>query len=140
MKTNKILLGGLAGGVTFFILGWLVYGVLLMDYVRDNQNQCVMRLNDDMVWWALILSNLAIGFLFSIVFGWSNTKGVLSGAKVGAILGLLITIAGDAGIYAMSTSFNNFTAVIIDIVVYTVMCTIVGAVIALVMSLGKNEV
>ncbi len=33
MKTNKILLAGLAGAVLNFFLGWLVYGMLLYDFI-----------------------------------------------------------------------------------------------------------
>ncbi len=36
METNKILLGGLAGGVAFFLLGWVIYGILLMDYTMAS--------------------------------------------------------------------------------------------------------
>lgn len=137
MKTNKILLGGLAGGVTFFLLGWLVYGVLLMDYTTANYNQCAMRPMQDMIWWAMILSNLAFGFLLSMIFSWSNTTGIMSGAKVAGIVGLLMSISIDLGFWAMSSMFSNFTAVFVDIVAYSVMSAIAGVAIAWVMSLGK---
>ena len=31
MDTKKFVLAGLIGGVAYFFLGWLVYGILLMD-------------------------------------------------------------------------------------------------------------
>jgi type IV secretory pathway TrbD component len=138
MKSNKILLGGIAGGVTFFLLGWIIYGVLLMDYTTANYNQCAMRPMQDMIWWALILSNLAFGFLLSIVFSWSNTTGIMAGAKVGAIIGLLLSLSIDLSYYSMSSMFSNFTAVIVDIIVYTIMSAIVGVVVAWVMGMGKK--
>src|SRR3989339_1194885 len=100
MKTNKILLGGIIGGVSFFLLGWLIYGVLLMDYLTANYNQCAMRPMQEMIWWALVLSNLALGFLLSIVFSWSNTTGIMAGAKVAAITGLLLSLYLDLSFYA----------------------------------------
>jgi hypothetical protein len=138
MKTGKILLGGIAGGVTFFLLGWLIYGVLLMDYTTAHYNQCAVRAMEDMVWWAMILSNLTYGLLLSIVFSWSNTKGMLAGAKVGGIIGLMIAVSIDLSIYSMNNMFTNFTAVIVDIIAYTVMSLIGGVVIALVMGTGKK--
>ena len=51
-----------------FLLGWLVYGVLFMDYMNANYNQCAMKPMEEMVWWALILSNFASGFLLAIIF------------------------------------------------------------------------
>ena len=138
MKTNKILLGGIAGAVTFFILGWLVYGMLLTDYTTANFNQCANRPMEEMKWWAMILSNLAFGFLLSIVFIWSNTKGIMAGAKVGGIVGLLLAVSIDFSMYSMSNMFLNLTAVFVDIIVYTVLSTIVGVVVALVMGIGKK--
>ena len=138
MKTNKILLGGITGGVTFLLLGWLVYGILLMDYMTANYNQCAMRPMEEMIWWAMILSNLAYGFLLSIVFSWSNTTGMMAGAKVAAIIGLLFAVSIDSGFYAMSSMFSNLTAVFVDIIAYTVMTAIGGAIVAWVMGMGKK--
>ncbi len=139
MKTGKILLGGIAGGLTFFLLGWLVYGMLLMDYTTANSNQCIMRPMEDMIWWAIILSNLTYGLLLSIVFSWSNTKGAMAGARVAAIIGLMICISMDLSFYSMSTVFSNFAAVIVDVIAFTAMSAIVGIVVALVTGIGKKE-
>ena len=68
MKTIKILLGGLAGGVTFFLLGWLVYGVLLNGYMMANTNQCAAKPMQDMVMWSMFLSNFALGCLLALIF------------------------------------------------------------------------
>ena len=138
MKTNKILFGGIAGGLAFFLLGWLIYGVLLMDYSTANYNQCAARQDGEMVWWALIVSNLAYGFLFSFIFSWSNTKGLAAGAKMGAILGLLIAISVDLGMYAMNDFFVGFTPVIVDIVVYVVLSALVGMAVAFAMGFAKK--
>ncbi|HCU17800.1 MAG: hypothetical protein A2X05_16965 [Bacteroidetes bacterium GWE2_41_25] len=138
MKTNKILLGGITGGVSFFLLGWLIYGVLLMDYLTANYNQCAMRPMQEMIWWALVLSNLALGFLLSIVFSWSNTTGIMAGAKVAAITGLLLSLYLDLSFYAMTSMFSNLTAMFVDIIVFTIMSAITGVVIAWVMGMGKK--
>lgn len=137
MKTNKILIGALAGGVTFFFLGWLVYGMLLNSYMAANFNQCAAKPMGEMTWWAMILSNLTLGLLISLVFSWSNTRGIRDGAKVAAILGLLMAASFDLSTYSMSNLFNNITALLIDVLVYTLLVTIVGIVIALV--IGKKE-
>ncbi len=137
MKTNKILLGGIAGGVSFFLLGWLIYGILLIDYTTANYNQCAARPMQDMIWWAIILSNLSSGFLLSLVFSWSNTSGLMTGAKVAGIIGFLYALAVDLSVYSMSTAFSNLSALLVDIIAYTVMSAIAGVVIGLVM--GKSN-
>jgi hypothetical protein len=139
MKANKILLGGLAGGVASFLLGWLVYGVLLMDFWESNFNNCASRPMEEMVWWALIISNFASGFLLAFIFSWSNTKGWLDGARIAGIVALFMIISYDLSFYSMSTMFNSLNVVIIDIVVGTVFTAIIGAVIGLVMGMGKKE-
>jgi len=139
MKTNKVLFGGFAGGVAYFFLGWIIYGMLLMGYTTANYNQCAARPMDEMVWWAMILSSFAYGFLLAVVFNWSGTKRMMSGAKVGGIMGLLFVLSMDLSVYSMSSMFLNFTAVVVDIIVYTVMSAIVGCVVASIMGMGKKE-
>lgn len=138
MKTSKILLGGLAGGVAFFLLGWVVYGMLLMDYMMANSNQCAARPMQEMVWWAMILSNLAYGFLLAIVFSWSNTKGIMAGAKVAGIIGLLFALSIDFSFYSMTSMFPSLSPLFVDIIASTCMSVIAGVIIAWVMGMGKN--
>ena len=130
MQTNKILLGGVAGGVALFLLGWVIYGILLMDYATTNYNQCMNRPNMEMIWWALILSNLAYGVLIAYLFSRTGTTGFIGGAKLGAIIGILLSISIDLGYYSMTTMYNNPSAIVVDIIAYTIYIAITGAVIA----------
>jgi hypothetical protein len=139
MKANKIILGGIVGGVASFLLGWLIYGVLLMDFWTNYFNHCAERPEEEMVWWALILSNFATGFFLAFIFSWSKTKGWLAGAKIAAIAAFFMILSYDLSFYSMSTMFNSFSAVIIDIVIGTVFTAIIGAIIGLVMGMGKKE-
>ena len=139
MKTNKILLGGLAGGVAFFFLGWIVYGMFLMDFMMANQNQCAMRPMEEMIWWSLIVSNIIWAFAYAVIFSWGNITGFVNGLKSGAILGLLIGASIDLSFYSMSTMFNSLTVVCVDVLATTVMSAIGGGIIAQVMGMGKKE-
>ena len=136
---KKVLLGALTGGIVFFFLGWLIYGILLMNFAKTNYNNCSERPMEEMVWWAMILSNLASGFLLSLVYYWTKSKGVLSGAKIGGIVGLLLAISMDLSMYSMSTMFLNITAMLVDIIVYTFMMTVSGILIAWVMGFVKAK-
>jgi len=138
MGTKKILLGGFAGGIAYFFLGWLIYGILLNNFTMSNYNQCAARPMEEMIWWAMILSNFAGGFLLSLIFSWSNTSNLLSGLKLGGIIGLVLAISMDFSIYSMSTTFLNLTAVFVDIIAYSFMTAICGALIAWVMGMVKE--
>ena len=131
--TNKTLLGALAGGVSLFLLGWLIYGILLMDYTTANFNQCASNPPEQMIWWAMILACLSSGLLLALIFSWSNTNGAAAGAKIGAIVGALIALNVDLNMHSMSSMFSGLTPLLVDVLAYTVMMGIAGAVVGLVM-------
>jgi hypothetical protein len=139
MNTRKIVIGGVVGGVAFFLLGWLIWGILLHNYMMANYNQCAMRPMDQMVWWALILANLAWGFVLSVVFDWSNTSGWKAGAEKGAIFGLLTSLAIDLGQHSMSTAFSSHVALVVDVIGTVVMVAIGGALIGWAMGAAKKK-
>jgi hypothetical protein len=135
---QKTILGGIAGGVAFFFLGWLIYGMLMKDFMAANTNSCFSRPEAEFVWWALIVSNLAWGFILALIFSWSNISSVAAGVKAAAIYGLLIGICYDMLFYSMTTMYSSMTTVIVDVIVGTIMSAIGGAVIAAVMIRKKG--
>lgn len=139
MNIQKILLGGLAGGAVFFILGYLVYGMLLMDYSKENMNQCMAVEMADMVWWAMIVSNLCWGILLAVIMGWAGKSGLASGAKIGAVVGLLVALFMDLMIHSYTTMFLNMTMIIVDILAFTVISAMVGAAVGLVLGMGGKS-
>ncbi len=140
MNTNKILLGGLAGALTLFILKCIVYGMLFMDYITANFNPNSLRPMDGYIMWAMILATLAFGFMLSCIFSWSNTTGMVKGAKVAGILGFLYSMSVDLTLYGTSTRFISFSPVFVNIIANTIMWIIAGAVVGWVMGMGKGKV
>ncbi len=130
MNSKKFLIGGLAGGVVFFLLGWLLYGMLLMDFMMQHSNTSTgaFRAEADMIWWAMVVGNLVMGFLLSYVLNKANVAGAMAGATTGAIVMLLMVTAIDCILYAQLNLWDT-TAMIVDILVSTVIGAIVGAVI-----------
>lgn len=130
MNTNKFLVGGIIGGIANFLLGWLVWGMLLMNFMTENSNQAsgVFRKEEDMVWWALIVGNLAIGFLISYVLAKGNVNSVSGGAMTGGVVGLLTSVGIDCMMYAQMDLFHK-KAMAVDVVATVVVAAIVGAII-----------
>jgi hypothetical protein len=95
------------------------------------------RTSTDMVWWAIILSNLVYALFLTLMLKWSGASGWLDGLKTGALFGLLFSVTIDLSFYSMTTMFNNIGAMVLDMVVMTVMAAIIGTVIVLVW--GKNK-
>ena len=132
----KILRGTIFGGIAFFFLGWIVYGMLLVDFMAAHSDASLNRPDDQMIWWAMILSNLVLGMLVTLVLKWSGAKSVVDGMKTGAIFCFLMGLTMDLMMYSMTTQYD-LTVVFVDVVVYTVLLAIIGLVIVL--TWGKEK-
>lgn len=142
MNTNKFLIGGIIGGITYFLLGWLVWGMLLMNFMQEHTTEAgkaVMRGEDGMVWWAMIVGNLLSGLILSFVFVKSGVSSAGSGATTGATLALLISAAINCVLYAQMNAWDT-TSMIVDIAASTVVGAIVGAVVGWYMGMGRKAV
>ena len=70
MGNNKILLAGFLGAVTLFLLGFIVYGMLLSEFMAQNAGAPGVNKNiEEMSFGWIIVSNLAGGFLLAVIFG-----------------------------------------------------------------------
>lgn len=133
----RILRGTVFGGIAFFFLGWLVWGVLLMDFSKANYNQTIYLPDDEMIWWAMIASNLVLALLVTLALNWAGAKTITDGLKFGALVGGLYALTTDLGMYSMTTVISNLTAVAVDTLVYAAVTAITGAVIVL--TWGKEK-
>ena len=129
---KQTLLGTLAGGIAFFLLGWVIYGMLLMTYMSENSNSGIWRSESDMIWWALIASNFLWAYLISLVCDWSNTNGFAGGMQKGLLLGLVSALGMDIGLYANTTFYSSLTPVIVDVIAISIMSGIVGGIIGMI--------
>ena len=142
MNTKKFLLGGLAGGIIYFFLGYLFYGNLLADFFHNNAGTAtgVERTMDQFQWWSLILGNIFYGCLLSYIFIRSGVSSAGSGFLTGAAVGLLVSAAFDFTSHGVSNLMST-KGVIGDIGTFTVMSAITGAIVGWVCGLiGKSPV
>ncbi len=141
MNTKKFLIGGIVGGILYFLLGYLFYGNLLTQYFKDHAGTAtgVDRAMDQFQWWALILGNLLSGFLLAYVFSRSSVASFSSGLTVGGIIGFLMSCSYDLIMFA-TTNLTSKHAMLADVATFTVMSAIVGAVVGAVMGMGKKTI
>ncbi len=137
---NRFLIGGLIGGVAFFLLGYLIYAIALGTMLEENMMAGLNRPMEEFQWLFLILANLALGFLLSYVLTKSNTAGFGGGATVGAIVGLLVGMSIDFFLYGATNYFSTLTGVFVDFVAFTIMCAIVGGIIGAYLGSGNKPV
>lgn len=129
MNTKNFLTAGIAGGLAYFFLGWLAYGVLLTDVMKDYAGSATgVDRGDQMVFWALIVGNLLSGFLLSYVFTClGNVNTFAAGLRSGAWLGALMAGAIDFMMFG-TTNLMTLNGVFIDIIIFTVISGIAGGI------------
>jgi len=139
MGNNKILLAGILGGVTQFILGWIVYGMLLTEFMAANTGgPGVNKPMEEMSFAWIIVSNLAAGFFLAVIFGkYANINNASAGLKAGAIIGILMAVAVDTAMFA-TTYLYNMNSMMADIVMWTIMSSITGGVVGAVLGMNKK--
>ena len=139
MNTKNFFIGGIVGGIVFFLLGWLFYGTLLAGYFHEHPGTAtgVEKPMDQMIWWALILGNIMSGFLLAYVFSKSGVATMVSGLITGGVLGFLMSVSYDLIMFA-TTNITSKHSMVADIATFTVMSAIAGAVVGAVMGMGNK--
>ena len=132
----KILRGTIFGGIAFFLLGWLVYGMILANFMEAHSDVSLNRPDDQMIWWAMIVSNLILALFLTMVLKWNGASGIMDGLKTGALFGVLLSSTVDLMMYSMTT-MSDFTMVIVDVIVMTILMAVTGLIIVL--TWGKKE-
>ena len=135
----KILRGTLFGGISYFFLGWLVYGILLMDYFSSRTNMCANRPGGEMIWWAIILSNLLAALFLTLFLDRGKARTILDGLKTGAIFGALFTATIDFSFWSMTSMYSSLAPLLVEIIVSTVLYAIIGMIIVLTWGKDKQQ-
>jgi len=140
---KKILLTGLVTTIVLFFLNGVVYYFILKDFfqshpaVSEEFMKQLYRSDDQLIWWAVIVSAVAIGFLVTTVIKWSGARTFSSGLKSAFIFAFLFLCSVDFGLLG---STNNFTlaGAFADLICSTTTVTISGAVAAWMLGKGKT--
>ena len=141
MDMKKFLMGTVAGGVTYFFLGWLIYGMALAGFMAEHGGTAtgVMRADMDMVFWSIALGNMLSSAMLTMIFlKWANVSSFGGGVSAGASIGLLMAAGFDFTMYGTSNMLD-LTGVCVDIIVGTVMAGIAGGVIGAVLGMGSKS-
>jgi hypothetical protein len=130
---KQVLIGGFVGGIALFLLGWLFYGMLLVDTFAELQGSATGVEKEEMDLPLLFVGNLFSGLLLSYVFGnWANISTAAGGLKGGAIIGFFTGASFDLIIYS-TTNLMSLKGAMLDVVVWVVMTAIAGAIVGMVM-------
>ncbi len=137
MDIKKWVIGGITAGILLFLLGWLIYGMLLMNFMNNHTGAAgnVMKQEPEMLY--LVIGNLAAGFMLAYILMKANVTTMAGGFITAGIVNLLMAVSVDCMIYATTTTISK-TAMAADVAASTVMFAIVGGITAMVMNMGKK--
>ena len=134
-----MLIGGIVGGILYFGLGYLLYGNLLAGFMKNNPGTAsgVDLEMENIRWLYLCLGNLVMGFLIAYVLLKSNSTTAVAGFVTAGVVGLLFACGYDLITYG-TTNIMSKKMMAADVAAAAAMTAIVGAVVAMVMGMGKK--
>ena len=139
MDTKKLVLGTLAGGVAYFILGFVIYALLMESFFASHTVEGIMKSETEMKYYPLVAGNFAHAALLSFIFlKWANIKSFGGGLQAGAIIGFLMAAGFDLTVYD-TAKIMSMIGTLADIVVYSIMTGLVGGIVGAVLGMGNKE-
>ena len=95
MNWTKFSVATLIGGVAYFLLGWVVFGIILRDLTAlpDDVAAVVQIPEEEFKISFMIISCLILGAFYSLILmKWANVSTFTGGLKVTALIGGLYTL------------------------------------------------
>jgi hypothetical protein len=136
----KTIVAAVAGGAVFFVLGFLIYGLALGQYMQTMTVQYpgLFKLQPNFV--AIALFTLTWGGLLAMIFDyWADIRTFAGGAIAGAIIMFLISFAHEMQTKAFMVLSIGYIPVIVNVVVMAFMGAIAGGVVGWVLGAMTKE-
>ena len=130
MNTQKLLIGTIAGGITLFAAGFIIYVWLFGNSNIGMEPGAEGLMLENIKFPTIILMELVYGLLLTIILTWRGVANFSSGLSAGALIGLLIGFTFGLDLFS-TTSLVNFNYVLFEAVTYAVRYGLAGGVIAL---------
>lgn len=138
MDTRRFLTGTIVGGVVLFVVGYLLFNVLLAGFYAANAGGATGVMRPSIIYWATVVGALGYGALITWVMmrggGWTAADGF----KAGAMVGFLMWLSVDFTFYGFA-DINNLLVTIFDPIVELVHGGIGGLAIAWVAGRGSSS-
>ena len=125
---KKFIIATITGAIVFFLLGWLIHGMMLMDYYSNNSTTYEGLIRNPPLLIGLFLGGLCWAALLAYIFTrFANVNTFSRGFTIALIIGLLATASHNLFIYS-SMYLYKASLMAVDIVVNALMHGIIGGV------------
>lgn len=129
MNAKQWVIGTVVGAVVLFATGWVLFEMLLGGYYEANAGSATGVDKDPPLLWSVAVGALAYAALIIYAMrGQAASANLVSGMKVGAVVGFLLWATADFSLFGI-TNMSNLTLTMVDPVVELVRGGIAGAVI-----------
>lgn len=136
----RVLLAAVGGAVSNFLVGWVVYGMLLMDYMKANTVQYAGLMKEPPNLVIMFISGFFWALTYAYIFHrWAGIKDFKSGMMAGMVISILYGLAIDLQFLAMMNLYVGYTVILVDVAASTVMGSIMGGVVGLILGMGNKE-
>ncbi len=127
----KLILSTIVGGIVLFVLGWILYGLIFAEFMKEHFSQ-ILRDPGDYKLWAIIVSNLLMAFFLSWIYpkGYKGGTPAKEGFMFGITFGLLLSV--PYVFYSWAMHPIRWQGALIDGIIYFVMVILTGLAIGLV--------
>jgi hypothetical protein len=140
---SRVLAGTIAFSITFFVLGFIVFGLFLgpnvmQKYITPDAAKLFYEMP---VWAALIVGYLVLGFLVAYIFqNWAGIRTFKGGLIGGAIVLFLLELYFQLSLVAFMKMHTSYIPVIVDVIGTTVIGALAGGVTGVALGMiNRNE-
>jgi hypothetical protein len=142
MNTTKLLLATLVGAIVSFLIGWVVYGMLLMPMFMENmtpESKALMIPEADQNIAFYFLSSLCFAFMLAYIYErWAGIRTWSTGATVGAVISLLFTLGMNLQFMASMKFYTSNSVVVYDIIGSAITGALTGAAVGWMLGYNRN--
>jgi glucose-6-phosphate-specific signal transduction histidine kinase len=135
---KRSVLSVIAGGLTHFLLGFLIYGLLLMDFMVENTSQFEGLMREDISGIpGYVISSVLFAILITYILNRTVNHGAVSGLLTAAVVSFFIAASLNVNFY-FGTNLYTSAYLVTDVLAYTVMGGLTGMVVGMI--LRKNTI
>ncbi len=134
----EIIIATLAGAVGYFIIGWIVFELILGKFMAKNMTTAVGFMKSDeessLLW--IFVSCLAYSLLITLLLSqWIGQTTLIDGLLIGATIGGLISVMTSTYWWGSSHLFSNFKPIVADVFAAVITVGFMGVVISFTLNL-----
>lgn len=134
----RVLAATVAGGITFFILGFIIFGLILDPLVmKPNMNpEAAKLMKEPPDWLFLVLGNLVAAFLLAYIFDkWATIRTFGGGFIGGAVIYFIVDLYFQLMFAAFMNISHGIAPVLADLIGTTILGGFAGGVVGIVLGM-----